>query len=108
MRRRGVDTLEILHDDAPGRISGRTEVSVASHARDGIGTSSSLEQTAQTALRIPLDKVPLPLRERGLVGTCTNSNCLCYNSIAGHGQMLRVVGLASGLVGMYFLTVSCR
>jgi hypothetical protein len=43
-----------------------------------------------------------------LVGSCTNSNCLCYNSIAGHGQMLRIVGLASGLVGMYFLTVSCR
>src|SRR5258708_3121068 len=44
----------------------------------------------------PLDKVVFPLRDRGLVGTCTNSNCLCYNSFTGHGQMLRIVGLALG------------
>ena len=37
-KKRSGHTLEILHDDAPGRISGRREVSVASHRRDGIGT----------------------------------------------------------------------
>ena len=42
------------------------------------------------ALRIPLDKVRLPLREFGLVGACTNSNCLCYNSFTGQGQLLWV------------------
>jgi hypothetical protein len=94
-RRRGVDTLEMLHDDAPGRISSRREVSLASHGRDGIGTLRA-HQTTQTVPRIPLNKVVFPLRERGLVGTCTNSNCLCYNSFTGHGQMLRVVGLALG------------
>ena len=44
----------------------------------------------QTAPRIPLDKVLFPLRERGLVGACTNSNCLCYNSFTGQGQLLWV------------------
>jgi hypothetical protein len=38
MRRRGVDTLEILHDDVPRRISGRREVGEASQAHDGMGT----------------------------------------------------------------------
>ena len=38
----------------------------------------------------------------------THQSIVCYNLHAGHGQMLRIVGLASGFVGMYFLTVSCR
>ena len=41
MRRRGVDTLEILHDDVAGQISGRREVGVASQAHDGMGTLRS-------------------------------------------------------------------
>ena len=63
MRRRGVQTLEILHEDAPGRISGGREASVASHGRDGIGT---LEPSRPRKPRhVPLDKVRLPLREFG-------------------------------------------
>jgi len=38
----------------------------------------------------------------------TEKEGVCYNSHAGHGQMLRVVGLARELNGMHFLTVSCR
>ena len=38
----------------------------------------------------------------------TDQSLLCYNLHAGHGQILRIVGLASALVEMYFLTVSCR
>jgi hypothetical protein len=33
---------------------------------------------------------------------------VCYNQNVGHGQMLRVVGLALGTGWQYFLTVSCR
>jgi len=103
MRRRGLHTLDVFHDDAPKPIFGRREVSVASHGEDGIGTLRA-HQTTHTAPRIPLDKVPFPLRERGLVGTCTNSNCLCYNSVTEHGQMLGVA-IACGQFLAVFHTV---
>jgi hypothetical protein len=47
-------------------------------------------------------------RHRSGLQSYTDLNSLCYNSFSGHGHMLRVVGLASGTGGTYFLTVSCR
>jgi hypothetical protein len=63
MRRRGLHTPKVLHDDAPKPIFGRRRVNVASHGEDGIGTLRA-HQTTQTGPRIPLDKVVFPLRDR--------------------------------------------
>jgi hypothetical protein len=51
-----------------------------------------------------------PLRDSSWAQALMHQSGLCYNynQHLGHGQMLRIVELASGRVGMYFLTVSCR
>jgi hypothetical protein len=64
------------------------EANVALLREDAIGPLRA--QTTHTVPRMPLDNELFPLRERGVVGTCTNSNFLCYNSFTGQGQLLWV------------------
>jgi hypothetical protein len=49
--------------------------------------SSYSDQEFNGAARVPSPAAETPSN----LGNCTDLNCLCYNSIAGHGQMLRVV-----------------
>lgn len=74
--------------------------------RLGIGVSQTRNHT-QTNASTPIVRT---VCSRGFFGrlSLTDQTMLWYNLHAGHGQMLRVVGLPVRSVGMYFLTVSCR
>jgi hypothetical protein len=52
--------------------------------------SPTIAASRTPAPRIPPSIQPVSLREHNFFGTCTNSKCLCYNSVTGQGQLLWV------------------
>jgi hypothetical protein len=54
------------------------------------------------------ESAAVTVRRFRMAQALTHQSIVCYNQHAGHGQMLRVAGLASGTGWKDFLTVSCR